>query len=269
MNKPVIETQRVTNPARERLAATRKRTLRSVPARGARSVWSECLSRVIESRKTFSRLGLPVFARGDNITLPTISRSLHGAQATGRATGPGSESGAEAHGGFLKSWERHTAPSNHRTRTTPVKQRPGAKAGFSGAIASEDRKATKEPFREGKGRAGTNFKTTLPPAQSDLAQGMTKDPYRFDFLALRDGVTEREIEEGLIGRVEKFLLELGAGFAHVGRQVHLEVGDQDFYLDLFFYHLKLRCFLVIDLKAREFAPIPEATGKMNFYLSAI
>jgi hypothetical protein len=149
MNKPVIETQRVTNPARERLAATRKRTLRSVPARGARSVWSECLSRVIESRKTFSRLGLPVFARGDNITLPTISRSLNGTQATGRATGPGSESGAEAHGGFLKSWERHTAPSNHRTRTTPVQQRPGATAGFSGAATSEYRKATKEPDREG------------------------------------------------------------------------------------------------------------------------
>ena len=149
MNKPVSETLWVTNPTRERLAATRKRTLRSVTARGARSVWSECLSRVIESRKTFCRLGLPVFARGDSITLPTISRHHHGTQATGRATGPGSESGAEAHGGFLKSWERHTAPSSHRTRTSPVYQRPGTKVGFSGALVSELRKTTKEPGREG------------------------------------------------------------------------------------------------------------------------
>lgn len=118
-----------------------------------------------------------------------------------------------------------------------------------------------------QGRAVTNFKTTLPPAQSDLAQGITKDPYLFDFLALRDDSNERAVESGLITHVEKFLLELGAGFALVGRQVHLDVGDQDFYLDLLFYHLQLRCFLVIDLKAREFTP--EAAGKMNFYLSAV
>jgi predicted nuclease of restriction endonuclease-like (RecB) superfamily len=118
-----------------------------------------------------------------------------------------------------------------------------------------------------QGKAVTNFKTTLPPAHSDLAQGITKDPYLFDFLALRDDANERAIEEGLVGQVEKFLLELGAGFALVGRQVHLEVGDQDFYLDLLFYHLKLRCYVVIDLKARDFTP--EAAGKMNFYLSAV
>ena len=118
-----------------------------------------------------------------------------------------------------------------------------------------------------QGRAVTNFKATLPPAQSDLAQGITKDPYLFDFLALRDDVNERAVEEGLVTHVEKFLLELGAGFALVGRQVHLEVGDRDFYLDLLFYHLKLRCYVVIDLKAREFTP--EAAGKMNFYLSAV
>lgn len=117
-----------------------------------------------------------------------------------------------------------------------------------------------------QGKAVTNFKATLPPAMSDLAQGLTKDPYLFDFLALREDANERAVEEGLIGQVEKFLLELGAGFALVGRQVHLEVGGQDFYLDLLFYHLKLRCFVVIDLKAREFTP--EAAGKMNFYLSA-
>ncbi len=116
-------------------------------------------------------------------------------------------------------------------------------------------------------KAVTNFKNTLPPAQSDLAQGILKDPYLFDFLTLRDDANERAVEAGLIEHVEKFLMELGAGFALVGRQVHLEVGDQDFYLDLLFYHLKLRCFVVIDLKAREFTP--EAAGKMNFYLSAV
>jgi predicted nuclease of restriction endonuclease-like (RecB) superfamily len=117
-----------------------------------------------------------------------------------------------------------------------------------------------------QGKAVTNFQTTLPPAQSDLAQGITKDPYLFDFLTLRDDANERAVEDGLLAHVEKFLLELGAGFALVGRQVHLEVGDRDFYLDLLFYHLKLRCFVVIDLKACEFTP--EAAGKMNFYLSA-
>lgn len=118
-----------------------------------------------------------------------------------------------------------------------------------------------------QGRAVTNFQKTLPPAHSDLAQALTKDPYLFDFLTLTEAANERAIEDGLLAHVEKFLLELGAGFALVGRQVHLEIGDQDFYLDLLFYHWKLRCFVVIDLKAREFTP--EAAGKMNFYLSAV
>jgi predicted nuclease of restriction endonuclease-like (RecB) superfamily len=118
-----------------------------------------------------------------------------------------------------------------------------------------------------QGKAVTNFKATLPPTQSDLAQGITKDPYLFDFLTLRDDANERAVEDGLVAHVEKFLLELGAGFALAGRQVHLDVGDRDFYIDLLFYHLKLRCYVVIDLKAREFTP--EAAGKMNFYLSAV
>ena len=118
-----------------------------------------------------------------------------------------------------------------------------------------------------QGRATTNFGATLPPTQSDLAQSITKDPYLFDFLALREGANERAVEDGLIQHVEKFLLELGAGFALVGRQVHVEVSERDFYLDLLFYHLTLRCFVVIDLKAGEFTP--EAAGKMNFYLSAV
>jgi hypothetical protein len=102
---------------------------------------------------------------------------------------------------------------------------------------------------------------------SDLAQGITKDPYLFDFLTLRDDANERAVEDGLVVQVEKFLLELGAGFALVGRQVPLVVGGRDYYLDLLFYHLKLRCHVVIDLKARDFTP--EAAGKMNFYLSAV
>lgn len=118
-----------------------------------------------------------------------------------------------------------------------------------------------------QGNAVTNFSATLPPARSDLAQGITKDPYLFDFLTLRGDANERAVEDGLIRHVEKFLLELGAGFALVGRQVHVEVSQRDFYLDLLFYHLTLRCFVVIDLKAGEFTP--EAAGKMNFYLSAV
>lgn len=122
-------------------------------------------------------------------------------------------------------------------------------------------------LHERQGKAVTNFHKTLPPEQSDLAQGLTKDPYLFGFLALAEDASERAVELGLLEQVEKFLLELGTGFALVGRQVHVEVGDQDFYLDLLFYHLKLRCFIVIDLKAREFTP--EAAGKMNFYLAVV
>lgn len=118
-----------------------------------------------------------------------------------------------------------------------------------------------------QGKSITNFERTLPSPQSDLAQQITKDPYVFDFLSMRDDYNERVLEQGLIEHVQRFLLELGAGFAFVGRQVHLEVGGEDFYIDLLFYHLKLRCFVVIDLKARAF--IPEYAGKMNFYLSAV
>lgn len=118
-----------------------------------------------------------------------------------------------------------------------------------------------------QGKAVTNFAHTLPKPQSDLAQQITKDPYLFDFLGLRNDANERAVETGLLKHVEKFLLELGAGFALVGRQVHMEIGGQDYYIDLLFYHLHLRCFLVVDLKVREFTP--EAAGKMNFYLSAV
>lgn len=117
------------------------------------------------------------------------------------------------------------------------------------------------------GKAVTNFRRTLPPPQSDLAQQALKDPYTFDFLSLSAEARERDLEKGLVGHIQKFLLELGVGFAFVGRQVHLEVGGEDYYLDLLFYHLTLRCFVVIELKMEPFKP--EFAGKMNFYLSAV
>ena len=116
-------------------------------------------------------------------------------------------------------------------------------------------------------RAITNFKDKLPSPQSDLANYTLKDPYLFDFLSIGDEAHEREVEKALVYHMEKFILELGAGFAFVGRQYHLEVGKQDFYIDLLFYHLKLRCFVVIELKDKDFKP--EYAGKMNFYLSAV
>jgi predicted nuclease of restriction endonuclease-like (RecB) superfamily len=118
-----------------------------------------------------------------------------------------------------------------------------------------------------QGKAVTNFQATLPPPQSDLAQQLLKDPYNFDFLTLTTEAHERDLEQGLIGHLRSFLLELGVGFAFVGSQVPLEVGGEDFKLDLLFYHLKLRCFVVIDLKMTAFKP--EYAGKMNFYLSVV
>lgn len=119
----------------------------------------------------------------------------------------------------------------------------------------------------GAGKAITNFSSTLPPVQSDLAQQTLKDPYLFDFLTLATAARERDLEQGLIDHIQKFLVTLGVGFAFVGRQVNLSVAGQDYYLDLLFYHLKLRCFVVIDLKIEAFKP--EFAGKMNFYLSAV
>jgi len=122
-------------------------------------------------------------------------------------------------------------------------------------------------LHERQGKAVTNFDRTLPPPQSDLAQQTLKDPYVFDFLSMAEDAAERELERGLVEHVRKFLLELGVGFAFVGSQYHLEVEGDDFYLDLLFYHLRLRCFVVIDLKTEPFKP--EFAGKMNFYLSAV
>lgn len=118
-----------------------------------------------------------------------------------------------------------------------------------------------------QGKATTNFQATLPPPQSDLAQQILKDPYNFDFLTLTNSAQERDLEQGLLAHLRLFLLELGVGFAFVGSQVPIEIGGEDFKLDLLFYHLKLRRYVVIDLKMGPFKP--EYAGKMNFYLSAV
>jgi predicted nuclease of restriction endonuclease-like (RecB) superfamily len=118
-----------------------------------------------------------------------------------------------------------------------------------------------------QGKALTNFQRTLPAPESDLAQQLLKDPYNFDFLTLSKDAHERDLEVGLVEHIQKFLLELGRGFAFVGRQYPLEIGGEDFRIDLLFYHLKLRCYLVIDLKMTPFKP--EYAGKMNFYLAAV
>jgi predicted nuclease of restriction endonuclease-like (RecB) superfamily len=119
--------------------------------------------------------------------------------------------------------------------------------------------------REGKGIH--NFRLTLPPDGSDMAGQILRDPYNFDFLTLTDPVRERALERGLLIHLRDLLLELGRGFAFVGSQVPLPVGDQMFYLDLLFYHVRLHCYFVIELKTGEFKP--EYAGKLNFYLSAV
>ena len=118
-----------------------------------------------------------------------------------------------------------------------------------------------------RGKAVHNFHATLPPPQSDLAEQVLKDPYIFYFLTLAEPFRERELELALLSQVEKLLLELGQGFAFVGRQFHLDVGEDDFYLDLLFYHLRLRCFVVVDLKRGVFKA--EYAGKMNFYCNVV
>lgn len=118
-----------------------------------------------------------------------------------------------------------------------------------------------------QGKTITNFPNTLPQAQSELAQQTLKDPYIFDFLSIGVEAKERDIEQALTQHISQFLLELGDGFAFVNKQVHLEVGGQDFYIDLLFYHLKLRCYLVIELKTGDFNP--SHVGQLSFYLSAV
>ena len=118
-----------------------------------------------------------------------------------------------------------------------------------------------------QGSAPTNFQHTLPKTQSDLAGQILKDPYNFDFITLSEDAPERELQRSLIEHIRDFMLELGVGFAFVGDNVKLEVGDEEFYLDLLLYHLQLRCYVVIELKTGKYKP--EYAGKMNFYLTAV
>ena len=125
----------------------------------------------------------------------------------------------------------------------------------------------KSRLQQRQGAAVTNFVSRLPAADSALARETLKDPYLFDFLGLGHDAQEREIEEGLIRHITRFLLELGAGFAFVGRQFRLEVGGDEFFIDLLFYHTRLKCYVVVELKATAFKP--EHAGQLNFYLAAV
>lgn len=117
------------------------------------------------------------------------------------------------------------------------------------------------------GKAVTNFESTLPKPHSDLAKEITKDPYNFDFLTIREQYDEKELEEALMENLTKFLLELRSGFAFVGRQYRLEIGGDEFHIDLLFYHVRLHCYVVVELKVTDFRP--EFAGKLNFYISAV
>jgi predicted nuclease of restriction endonuclease-like (RecB) superfamily len=125
----------------------------------------------------------------------------------------------------------------------------------------------KNRAHERQGAAITNFSSTLPSIHANIAQGLLKDPYLFDFFTLTEPFLERELETGLVAHIQKFLIELGRGFAFVGRQCPLTVSDREFFIDLLFYHLHLRCYIVVDLKKGDFKP--EYAGKMNFYCSAV
>lgn len=118
-----------------------------------------------------------------------------------------------------------------------------------------------------QGKAVNNFKKTLPELQSDLAEQTLKDPYNFSFLALDKKYREQELEQGLVDHIQKFLMELGQGFAFIGRQHRFEVSGKEYSIDLLFYHVKLRCYVVVELKATEFDP--RDAGQMSFYLSAV
>lgn len=122
-------------------------------------------------------------------------------------------------------------------------------------------------YHERIGKSVNNFKHALPPGNSDLVNNLVKDPYIFDFLTLREGYREKELEGAMIERIRDVLLELGSGWSFVGNQYKITVGKKDYFIDLLFYHLKLKCYVVVELKAKEF--VPEYTGKMNFYLSAV
>jgi predicted nuclease of restriction endonuclease-like (RecB) superfamily len=136
--------------------------------------------------------------------------------------------------------------------------------GWSGRALEE---AIRSNLHERKGRAITNFKERLSAPHSQLANDILKSPYNFGFLTLEDDYIEQELERGLVDNLEKLILELGQGFAFIGRQYHMEIAGDDYYLDMLFYHIKLRCFCVVELKTTDFKP--EYAGKLNFYLAAV
>ncbi len=129
---------------------------------------------------------------------------------------------------------------------------PGRSSNMAGAATCWSTRS-KVAYSTDRGRPLTNFSRTLPANQSELAQELIKDPYCFDFLAIGPDMLERDLERGLLEHLRSLILELGKGFAFVGNQYHLEVGGRDFYLDILFYHLRLRCFVVFDLKIEEFS----------------
>lgn len=175
--------------------------------------------------------------------------------------------------GFLKDLPITRIPWGHNVLLIEKVKRPEERLWYAHKIienglsrsALEDLISAKAYHRQGK--AVTNFKDRLPEPQSQLAQEVLKDPYNFDFLTLKAGYHEQELEQGLVNHIQKFLLELGKGFAFIGRQYHLEIAEDDYYLDLLFYHLKLHCYCIVELKNTDFKP--EYAGKLNFYLSAV
>ncbi len=138
------------------------------------------------------------------------------------------------------------------------------KNGWSGRALEE---AIRSNLYGRKGRAITNFQERLPAPQAQLVNDILKSPYNFGFLTMEDDYVEQELERGLVANLEQLLLELGQGFAFIGRQYHIEIAGDDYYLDMLFYHIKLRCFCVVELKTTDFKP--EYAGKLNFYLAAV
>jgi len=136
-------------------------------------------------------------------------------------------------------------------------------AGVAGALEA----AIRSNLHERKGKAITNFEERLPTPHSQLANDILKSPYNFGFLTLEDDYVEQKLERGLVDNLEKLILELGQGFAFISRQYHIEIAGDDYYLDMLFYHIKLRCFCVVELKTTDFKP--EYAGKLNFYLAAV
>lgn len=138
------------------------------------------------------------------------------------------------------------------------------KNGWSGRALEE---AIRSNLYGRKGKAITNFQERLPAPHAQLVNDILKSPYNFGFLTLEDDYVEQELERGLVANLEQLLLELGQGFAFIGRQYHIEIAGDDYYLDMLFYHIKLRCFCVVELKTTDFKP--EYAGKLNFYLAAV